>query len=375
VAAAGGQVAILAPTAVLAAQHQAFIAARLAGTPWRSVLVTGGMGAAERTAALADLAAGRTQIAIGTHALLGDEVRFADLRLAVVDEQHRFGVDQRAALAQKAPPGRRAHLLVLTATPIPRTLALTAWGDLAVSRIAGRPPGRAAVTTEVAPFPGWPGLRAALHAADGQAFVVCARTDEAADQAAPLAVGAAARAARAALGEAAVAVLTGDQPEADKLAALADLAAGRIRCLVATTVVEVGIDLPDATLMVVLDAERFGLSTLHQLRGRIGRGTRSGRCLLWHRGEAGGRLALLAATDDGLAIAEADLVERGPGALLGDRQYGAADGFAAAELPADLDLLQDAHAAVRAAAQTGAAMPPGLGRFLAPGAPARLLAG
>jgi ATP-dependent DNA helicase RecG len=262
----------------------------------------------------------------------------------------------------------RCDVLLTTATPIPRSLALTAYGDLAITRIAGRPPGRSPATTTVAEFAGWKELGALLAAEPGRCFVVCPRIgDGEADETddAPLTVADAARAARAALGDNAVAVLTGDLPEPRKLAALADFAEGRVRCLVATTVVEVGVDVPEATLAVVLDAQRFGLATLHQLRGRVGRGTVPGRCVLLHRAadEAGrARLAVLERTDDGLAVAEADLAERGPGELLGLRQHGTFR-LLATDLARDLDLLQNAHEQVRRARAEGRLMPEGLARF------------
>jgi ATP-dependent DNA helicase RecG len=369
VIAGGGQVAWLAPTAVLAAQHHRFAARCLEGTRVRCGLLTAGSPPGERAAVAAGCADGSLHLLIGTHALLEPRIAFARLGLAVIDEQQRFGTAQRAALLAK---GAATDLLLTTATPIPRTLALTAYGDLAVTRIAGRPPGRQPAATEIAPFAGWAALGAILAAEPGRSFVVCPRIDgEGGDgDEAPLAVEDAAAAARAALGADAVAVLTGRLAEPAKLAALDAFARGAARCLVATSVVEVGVDVPEATLAVVLDAQRFGLASLHQLRGRVGRGIEPGRCLLLTRGEAG-RLAPLAATADGLAIAESDLAERGPGELLGLRQHG---GFSllAADLARDLDLLQAAHARVRA----GGAMPPGLADFLAAGGPGlRLLGG
>ncbi len=365
----GGQVAWLAPTAVLAAQHARFAERCLAGSRVRIGLLTGGTPGEQREPLLTACADGSLHLLIGTHALLEPDVVFARLGLAVIDEQHRFGTAQRAALVAKSPAEARADLLLTTATPIPRTLALTAYGDLAVTRIVGRPPGRSAAATTVEPFAGWPALGRTLAAEPGRSFVVCPRIDGADDDEAPLAVEDAATAARTALGEAAVAVLTGTMREADKLAALAAFADGRARCLVATTVVEVGVDVPEATLAVVLDAQRFGLASLHQLRGRVGRGTAPGRCLLLTRGDAV-RLAALDGPADGLAIAEADLAERGPGELLGLRQHG---GFhlLATDLARDLDLLQAAHARVRAGWQPPAA----LDVFVQDGAPGRQLLG
>jgi ATP-dependent DNA helicase RecG len=364
----GAQAAWLAPTAVLAAQHARFAARCLQDSRVRVGLLTGGTPRDERARLLAEAADGSLHLLIGTHALLEPEVAFARLGLAVIDEQHRFGTAQRAALVAKSPAGTRADLLLATATPIPRTLALTAYGDLAVTRISGRPPGRTAAATTIGPFAGWEALGRVLAAEPGRSFVVCPRIEGDEDEA-PLSVDEAAAAARTALGDTSVAVLTGAMREAGKLAALAAFAEGRARCLVATTVVEVGVDVPEATLAVVLDAQRFGLASLHQLRGRVGRGTAPGRCLLLTRGDAA-RLAPLTAEPDGLAIAESDLAERGPGELLGLRQHG---GFRllATDLARDLDLLQAAHARVR----TGGGMPPGLDAFVRDGAPGRLLLG
>ena len=364
----GAQAAWLAPTAVLAAQHARFARRCLEDSRVRVGLLTGGTPQEERRRLLAEAADGSLHLLIGTHALLEPEVSFARLGLVVIDEQHRFGIAQRAALVAKAPPGTRADLLLTTATPIPRTLALTAYGDLAVTRISGRPPGRTAASTAIEPFAGWAALGRVLTAEPGRSFVVCPRIAGDEDEA-PLSVEEAATAARTALGDASVAVLTGTMRETDKLAALAACSEGRARCLVATTVVEVGVDVPEATLAVVLDAQRFGLASLHQLRGRVGRGIAPGRCLLLTRGDAA-RLAPLTAAPDGLAISEADLAERGPGELLGLQQHGSFR-LLATDLARDLDLLQAAHARVRA----GDVMPVGLEAFVRDGAPGRLLLG
>lgn len=363
------QVAWLAPTAVLAAQHYRFVARCLADSRVRCALLTGATPRDERRALLAALAEGAMDLVIGTHALLEDEVRFARLGLAVIDEQQRFGTAQRAALVAKA-PGGIADLLLTTATPIPRTLALTVYGDLAITRIAGRPPGQRGATVELAPFAGWAALAALVAEAGGPAFVVCPRiAGDGDDGEGALSVEQAAAALRPALGDG-LRVLTGALDEAAKLAALADIAEGRARCLVATTVVEVGIDLPEAELVVVLDAQRFGLASLHQLRGRVGRGQRPGRCLLLTRGDAA-RLAPLADPGaDGLAIAEADLAERGPGELLGLAQHGRWP-LLALDLARDLDLLQQAHARLRAGWTPPAALAVCQRRF----AEARALAG
>ncbi|MBA2481025.1 MAG: DEAD/DEAH box helicase, partial [Planctomycetes bacterium] len=367
VVAEGAQAFVLAPTSVLAAQHHAFFAGCLAGSRVRVSLLTGATRAEERAGVLAALAAGDVDILIGTHAVIEEGVHASQLGIAVIDEQHKFGVAQRAALVAKAATGQtyRPDVLLLTATPIPRTLALTAFGDLAVSRIAGRPPGRGAVTTEVARLPTLGGIDSALSSAlgaDGRAFVVCPRKEE--TQEAKAFAAAAVHRHLVACFPGQVALIHGDLSEDDKNRALESFAHGSARILVTTTVVEVGIDVAAATLLLVLDAERFGLAQLHQLRGRIGRGSAPGRCILYHRSEdAPDRLLVLAQSDDGLAIAEADLATRGPGELLGTSQHGA---FALriADLPRDIDLLQDAHESVRRAIARGETMPAGLQRFL-----------
>jgi ATP-dependent DNA helicase RecG len=369
VVADGGQAVLLAPTAVLARQHADFIAGCLAGSRVHTALLTGGSSASERTRILADLASGRAGIAIGTHALLEDQLAFAALGLLVIDEQHKFGVAQRGTLIARAEAaqGWRPDLLVMTATPIPRTLALTAFGDLAVSRIAGRPPGRGMVTTSLAPLAGDGQLDSPVRealAAGGQVFVICP-LKQASDHL--LAADAARIHAHLAelVGMEQVALLHGDMPEAAKLAVMGSFASGARRVLVSTTVVEVGIDVPAATLLIVLDAQRFGLAQLHQLRGRVGRGARAGRCLLLHRqDESPERLRVLVEHDDGLAIAEADLATRGPGQLLGTEQHGSL-ALQVAELPRDLALLQEAHERARRRIAAGEAMPAGLGRMLA----------
>lgn len=374
----GAQALWFAPTAVLARQHADFVGRCLADSRVRVGLLTGGTPVAERTALLDDCAAGRLHLLIGTHALLDETLAPAQLGLVVIDEQHKFGVEQRAALVTRAEvrQGWRPDLLLMTATPIPRTLALTAFGDLAVSRIAGRPPGRAAVATRCAPLD----LRTLDAAVDttladgGQAYVICPLKTGSDDVSAADA-GSVHRHLAQRLGAERVGLMTGDLGESDKLALMDAFTAGRVPVLVSTTVVEVGVDVAAATLMAVLDAERFGLSQLHQLRGRIGRGGRPGICLLLHRrDDALDRLQVLVDNDDGLAIAEADLASRGPGQLLGTAQHGALE-LRIAELPADLDLLQDAHADAARRVAAGARLPEALGRFLAGPGRGDLLAG
>ena len=363
-----GQTLLLAPTAILAAQHHRFLLRCLAGTRVVVGLLTGGTPTPERTRVLAALAEGSLHLLVGTHALLEEAVRPRALGLVVIDEQHRFGVQQRAALPARVRGSQawQPHLLLMSATPIPRTLALTAFGDLAVSTIAGRPPGRAGITTHLRPLGPPAALQRDLEAclaAGGRAYVICPRKEEDASGGEIPDAASVVAALRALLGKERVALLTGDLDEPAKLAAMQAFGEGVCPVLVATTVVEVGVDVPTATLMAVLDAGRFGLSQLHQLRGRLGRGSAPGLCLLCHRAAPGSdaerRLEVLVGSDDGLAIAEADLRERGPGALLGEAQHGVLD-LAMADPIADLDLFQQAHAQVRAASAAGASMPLGL---------------
>ena len=350
------QTAVLAPTSVLAQQHADFIKRCLAGTRVQIGLLTGGTSARDREQILASTANGSCHLLVGTHALLTDEVRFHDLAVVVIDEQHKFGVQQRAALVNKA--AIRPHLLLMTATPIPRTLALTAFGDLAVSRIVGKPPGRAAVSTEVRVG----GLAQALPLLNtldtgDQAIVICALR-EAGEKSTAHDVAQVFAAVQATHGTA-VEIVHGNLSDERKLAVMARFRTGAIRILVATTVIEVGIDVPTLALAIVLDADRFGLAQLHQLRGRLGRGTLPGRCVLMHAPKVEAqRLAVLAATDDGLAIAEADLAARGPGELLGSQQHGVLR-LRVADLGRDLDLLQEAHQHV-AVAGVDEGMPVGL---------------
>lgn len=336
----GGQAALLAPTEVLAAQHYQTIVGLLgelaqggllAGGPGTEVaLLTGSMSTAARRAALLRAASGEAGIVIGTHALLADKVQFADLGLVVVDEQHRFGVEQRAALAQKAKT--RPHLLVLTATPIPRSVAMTIFGDLEVSALTEIPSGRQPVSTVVVDTvaqPEW--VRRAWQrareevAAGRQVFVVAPRinTDPAHG---PGVIDLAEQLAGGALAGLRVATLHGQLSAEQKDRVMADFAAGRSDVLVATTVIEVGIDVPNATMMVICEAERFGISQLHQLRGRIGRGAFPGVCLLLTGVPEGDpareRLAAVARSRDGFELAELDLEQRKEGDVLGSTQSG-----------------------------------------------------
>ncbi|MFZ4382074.1 MAG: ATP-dependent DNA helicase RecG [Sandarakinorhabdus sp.] len=323
---AGTQAALLAPTEILARQHHATLTKQAADLPVRIALLTGRDKGRAREALLADLAEGRIDILIGTHAIFQETVAYHDLGLVVVDEQHRFGVAQRLLLANKArqPP----HVLAMTATPIPRSLALTRFGEMDQSIIDERPPGRQPIDTRVMATARLDEVTAALARhldGGGQAYYVCPLVDgtEDEDEAA-----ATTRAAflKARLGEGKVGLVHGRMKGPEKDAVMADFAAGRLGLLVATTVIEVGVDVPNATLMIIEAAERFGLAQLHQLRGRVGRGAGHSVCLLL-RGDdlsetARERLKLLRETGDGFRIAEADLKLRGPGEILGTRQSG-----------------------------------------------------
>jgi ATP-dependent DNA helicase RecG len=318
---AGAQAALLAPTEVLAQQHLRTLA-RLAPVP--AALLTGAVKGATRERVLRGLADGSIPLVVGTHALFQQRVTYRDLALAVIDEQHRFGVDQRLLMGRK---GATTDILVMTATPIPRTLLLTQWGEMQVSRLAEKPAGRRPVRTTLHSLATLPDVTDAIARALGggaRVYWVCPLVAE--SETADLA---AAEARFAALRErfgAAVGLAHGRQEAAAREAALADFAAGRTRVLVATTVIEVGVDVPEASVMVVEHAERFGLAQLHQLRGRVGRGKEASFCLLLHEDGlnelARRRLLLLRDTEDGFRIADEDFRLRGGGDLLGTRQSG-----------------------------------------------------
>ncbi len=325
---AGAQACLLAPTEILARQHAATLARMLEGLPVTLGVLTGRDKGRGRRELLAGLADGSVNILVGTHAIFQEEVIYNDLGLVVVDEQHRFGVAQRLLLAAKA--ARPPHLLAMTATPIPRTLELTSFGQMDASRLDERPPGRQPVETLVIGPERFEPLVEALTRhleGGGQAYWVCPLVSgtEDGDEAA-----AETRAAflRARLGESRVGLVHGRMKPAEKDAVMARFASGEVPLLVATTVIEVGVDVPAATLMVVEAAERFGLAQLHQLRGRVGRGAGKSRCMLLRGPEltetARARLALLRETDDGFRVAEADLKLRGAGEILGTRQSGEA---------------------------------------------------
>jgi len=324
VAEAGGQSALMAPTEILARQHFETLAAPLEAQGLAAVLLTGRDKGGARAEKLRALASGAVQVAVGTHALFQNDVVFHDLRLTVIDEQHRFGVAERQRLQAK---GQATHLLAMSATPIPRTLELTVFGDLDVSRIDEKPPGRTPVATRAIPMGRMAEVEARLKAvvaAGAQAFWICPLVSE--SEKTDLA--AAERRAgelRQRIGPS-VGLVHGKMAGPEKDAVMARFAQGELSVLVATTVVEVGVNVPNATIMVIEQAERFGLAQLHQLRGRVGRGKAESACVLLYDpplSEAGQkRLDILRRTDDGFLIAERDLELRGGGDPLGLRQSG-----------------------------------------------------
>ncbi|WP_269938910.1 ATP-dependent DNA helicase RecG [Arthrobacter sp. HY1533] len=385
---AGGQAAFLAPTEVLAQQHLQSISALLGplgqgtmlGGPHATAvtLLTGSMPVAARKKAMLAAASGEAGIVIGTHALLSENVQFADLGLIVVDEQHRFGVEQRDALRAKAlkPP----HLLVMTATPIPRTVAMTVFGDLEVSELTELPAGRTPIVTHVAPLAEHPSWEPRVWArtreevdSGRQVYVVCPKIgdDEGGSQleagalfeplekfgstagGEPRAMAGVLEVAQYLQGHPALAgkrveFLHGRMDSAQKQATMADFAAGEIDVLVATTVIEVGVDVHNASLMVIMDSDRFGMSQLHQLRGRVGRGGNQGTCLLVTGLEPGHpsrkRLEAVAATNDGFALARDDLDMRREGDILGARQSGGNSGLRMLSVLRDEALIERARA-------------------------------
>jgi ATP-dependent DNA helicase RecG len=393
---AGGQAALLAPTEVLAQQHYRSVsdllgplgeAGRLGGAEeaTRVALLTGSQPAAARREALLDAVSGAAGIVIGTHALLAEQVQFADLGLVVIDEQHRFGVEQRDALRGKA-QGARPHVLVMTATPIPRTVAMTVYGDLDVSTLAELPRGRSPIATHVVPAAEKPRYleraweRVAEEAEKGrQAYVVCPRIgeddgapssgesggpgssgpgdadaalggadDDGSPGRPPLAVLDVAPAlAQGPLAGLRLRVMHGRLPTDDKDAAMRAFTDGSADVLVSTTVVEVGVDVPNATVMVIMDADRFGVSQLHQLRGRVGRGTEPGLCLLVTEAPEGSkarqRLADVAGTVDGFRLAEIDLEQRREGDVLGAAQAGRKKSLKLLSVLRDRDLIVTAR--------------------------------
>jgi ATP-dependent DNA helicase RecG len=358
VAEAGHQTALMAPTELLAEQHARSIrwlaASGGEATRLRVALLTASLPRREAQAVRRALAAGEVDLAIGTHALVQEGVRFRSLALAVIDEQHRFGVAQRAALAVKRSDGLAPHVLVMTATPIPRTLALTLYGELDVTVLDELPPGRHPVATEVVREGEGArvveAVRAALDRGE-QVYVVYPLVEES-EKVDLRAVSASAERIARHFPDTRVDLVHGRLDAAARAEAMARFERGETRILVCTTVIEVGVDVADATLMVVEHAERFGLAQLHQLRGRVGRGSRPGRCLLVARGstpESEARLRTMLESHDGFAIADADLRIRGPGEFLGTRQSGHLPDLRLADLVRDAALVPVAREAALAA--------------------------
>ena len=344
---AGRQAALMAPTEILARQHYEKLCETFG--PDNVRLLLGGMKKGQRDEAWEALSSGRSALAVGTHALLRQGGGFKDLALVVTDEQHRFGVGQRAAIQAKGQEG--VHVLVMSATPIPRTLALLLYGDLDVSRIDELPPGRKPIKTSLVP----PSKRKSMYdflnaeiQAGRQAYVVCPLVEESEElPGVPGAVDHYAKLKKA-YPSLRIGLLHGQMPSREKEAVAAAFRDGSLDILVSTTVIEVGVDVPNASVMAIEHADRFGLAQLHQLRGRVGRGSAASYCFLIS-GASGDstateRLRMLVSSQDGFAIAEADLAIRGPGEFLGKRQHGLSE-FAAARLAMDIGILRQAHEA------------------------------
>ncbi len=341
----------MAPTELLAEQHWRNLRDWFHPLGLTVALLAGAQPARTRRSAHAAIASGEIRVVVGTHALFQEGIDFARLALVIVDEQHRFGVQQRLRLSEKGQRhGRLAHQLIMTATPIPRTLAMTAYADLDISVIDELPPGRTPVRTVVLPE----ARRAEVVArivtacrAGRQVYWVCPLIEESDELRAQAAEETAAALAQA-LPALRVGLVHGRMPPAAKDAAMLAFKAGRIQLLVATTVIEVGVDVPNATLMVIENAERLGLAQLHQLRGRVGRGSDASSCVLLYRAPlsapARARLKVIRASNDGFEIARRDLELRGPGELLGTRQTGLAQ-LKVADLIRDADLLPRVQAA------------------------------
>ena len=350
----GAQSTLMAPTEILAQQHYNSLAPLLGSLGMQVALLTGSLSPKKKETLKTALAAGEIDLCIGTHALLTDDTAFANLGLVVTDEQHRFGVQQRAALRQK---GKDAHVLVMSATPIPRTLAMIVYGDLEISVIDELPAGRRPIRTYLIDST----IRQRAfgyikkHLDEGyQAYLVCpavqSEDEDTAAASLKSAVEYAEELAHGAFGDYRVGLLHGKMRPAQKEKVMAEFAAGEIQLLVATTVVEVGVDVPNAVIMMVENAERFGLSQLHQLRGRVGRGQVQSHCILLSDTENPDtleRLRVLCGTNDGFKIAEEDLKQRGPGDFFGERQHGLPE-MKVADLAADSRLLQKAREAADA---------------------------
>jgi ATP-dependent DNA helicase RecG len=341
----GAQAALMAPTETLAEQHFATLQKLMPGELVQAALLTGSTAAGRRADLLGKLASGELKLLVGTHALIETAVAFDRLAVAVVDEQHRFGVNQRRALDRKAPDGLAPHVLHMTATPIPRTLAMTAYGDLDVTVLRHLPAGRRPIETHVASTErerarAYERIREELGAGR-QAFVVCPLVEESEALQARAATAEYERLSTTELRDFRVVLLHGQMRPREKQEAMAAFAAGGADVLVATTVIEVGIDVPNASVMLVEGAERYGISQLHQLRGRIGRGAHKSLCLLFGPQDSA-RLRALARHTDGFKLAEIDLELRGEGEMLGTRQSGLAQ-FRVARLPEDAELLGGAR--------------------------------
>ncbi|MEZ5288521.1 MAG: ATP-dependent DNA helicase RecG [Vicinamibacterales bacterium] len=355
----GFQAALMAPTEILAEQHFRTVMKWLDGTRYRVRLLTGRVTAAQRRDLLPAIARGEINLVIGTHALVQEHVAFRDLALVIIDEQHRFGVIQRGALAAK---GGHPDVLVMTATPIPRTLALTECGDMDVSVIRGLPPGRKPVQTVVKPDSRRDEVYALIRAevARGrQAYVVYPLVEES-EKVDLRAATAMAEELTRVFPECSVALLHGRMKGDEKDAVMRAFAGGQLQVLVATSVVEVGVDVPNASVMVVEHAERFGLSQLHHLRGRIGRGKHESTCVLVYQApwsdDARERLRAMASSHDGFVIAEKDLQIRGPGDFFGTRQSGLPQ-LRAGDLTRDAGLLELAFAEARDRVEGGRLTP------------------
>ncbi len=346
----GFQAAFMAPTEILARQHFEGLTKLFAGQGITIELLTGTLSAKERREALARLESGESQVAVGTHALLSEDVNFLNLGLAVTDEQHRFGVEQRSILTKK---GENPHVLVMSATPIPRTLALIIYGDLDVSIIDELPPGRQKIDTFAVNEAYRKRIYAFLQkeiAGGRQVYIVCPLVEDSDATELQSVTAYAEKLVKAGFKKEQIGILHGKMKHAEKDETMTAFKENRLSILVSTTVIEVGVDVPNATVMLIENAERFGLSQLHQLRGRVGRGSEKSYCILMAMSTqetALARLAVMKRESDGFKIAEEDLKQRGPGEFFGTRQHGL-PAFKIADLYTDMVLLQQTTLAARA---------------------------